>query len=669
MEASTSKSPIRENATNFPAKLRRKIVRTYMLVTEIVAFVVGLCQSGKTGKSVDVMMTKVVPSVVNYVCFLTQSGNASIVKQTVDRLMSREDVDDSFTTIGDYKEVNNVIGNTIIVGQYITYVRDKMVSLLRKDIDIIGNIIIIIDEVDQGETSMSSINGRLGFIDTIGDIARVYNKRVNIIVMTASAAFMCKKINECNYEPIRGGIVQRMKEEDITGIYKAPIGNEYAGTEYFLNKPENIKYFEQPQKTKDQSPIEYASELNDVVVSQARLIPDEKRKYTLFAANHLIVSHIDLAQKLIDESIYNVAITFNSDGKPGSRKMLYKSTITGETKTVEIPEKIVFDSIKKDKISVRNLTNNDGRKVVLESKDVTVQHIYQAILGVQMPDMNREDRLIIDRLRTFLLRDINSNNRLRLDDFPLTDNIRLAFVAGHLVGRGITIQNKNARFLFSSFVITTKSGKEKNEGSYNYQRFGRMFGYYADFFDKINPIILCGVDSFADSIANTDVVEEISPEDGVLYKIGDIVSSRMYYEARKNALRKIAESEKRKYQVKEEENDAGPSNRSPSTSDYNFDDNEEEEEYDPIEVKRIQDVYKRAEIVRSFVNVLMKYETPIKFEILHKESRYKGDVKAFKSNILNGGSVKAKYGLIWYYGKTYGGVILTPIARHAIKTL
>lgn len=634
-------------------------------MTEIVAFVIGFCQSGKTGKSIDVMLTKVVPNAVNYVCFLTQSGNSSIEKQTVDRLMGCENVTNIFKNIGNYKEVSNIVGNTIIVGHYITYVRDKMLALLRKDINRVGNIIIIIDEVDQGESAISSIDGRLEFIDYVGDTAREYNKRINIILMTASAAFLCKKINETNYQGTNNGIVQRMKEEEITGIYKAPVGDIYAGTEYFLNKPENIKYFYQLEKDTNQKPAQYAIELNNVVVNQAKLIPEEKRKYTLFAANHLISGHIDLAEKLIREGLYNVALTFNSDGKPGSRKMFYKSTVTNETKFLEIPEKAIFDSIKKEKISVRNLSNDDGRKVVLENRDVTVQHIYQAIIGAEFPDMKREDRLIINRLRIFLLRDATLKNRLTLTDFPSVKNVRFAFVAGHLVGRGITIQNKNARFLFTSFVITTKSGKEKNEGSYNYQRFGRMFGYYADFFDKTNPFIICGVNSFADSIANNDIVEDIIPEDGVLYKIGDIVSSRTFANARKRALRKIKESKTKKEEVKKEEDVASPSVKKNDDTDYSYG----EEEFDPIEVKRIQSVYQRSTIVKSFVNVLMRYEHAIALKTLHEESRYIGDSKAFMSNIFNGGSIKALHGHLWNSGKIFGGVILMPITRFAIKNL
>ena len=48
MQASTSKATI-------ATKLRRRVIRTYMLMTEIVSFVMGLCQSGKTNKTIDVI--------------------------------------------------------------------------------------------------------------------------------------------------------------------------------------------------------------------------------------------------------------------------------------------------------------------------------------------------------------------------------------------------------------------------------------------------------------------------------------------------------------------------------------------------------------------------------------------------------------------------------------
>lgn len=113
----------------------------------------------------------------------------------------------------------------------------------------------------------------------------------------------------------------------------------------------------------------------------------------------------------------------------------------------------------------------------------------------------------------------------RPKDYPVTP--RVALIAGHMAGRGITIQNPLIDFTCTSFCFTdTKNLVQR--GATNAQRFGRACGMLSDVFSRPGrmPILIATEGILQDAIANEKALFEKASliENGSFISLKDLIS-------------------------------------------------------------------------------------------------------------------------------------------------
>jgi hypothetical protein len=113
----------------------------------------------------------------------------------------------------------------------------------------------------------------------------------------------------------------------------------------------------------------------------------------------------------------------------------------------------------------------------------------------------------------------------RPDDFPMIP--RVAMVAGHLAGRGITIQNPYIDFTCTSFCFTDTRDIAQR-GATNSQRFGRACGMLKEIYttqDRM-PVLISTERIMRDALSNETILKEKAGTiaDGTVISLKDLVS-------------------------------------------------------------------------------------------------------------------------------------------------
>jgi hypothetical protein len=126
-------------------------------------------------------------------------------------------------------------------------------------------------------------------------------------------------------------------------------------------------------------------------------------------------------------------------------------------------------------------------------------------------------------------------------DFP-TDP-KVALVAGHLAGRGITIQNPTIAFTCSSFLFTdTKDVAQR--GATNAQRFGRACGMLKEIFTdptKPAPILIATPNIMKDALANEEALTAAAAQhpNGTLIALKDFVTTKDWQKVQRQTKQRL----------------------------------------------------------------------------------------------------------------------------------
>jgi len=117
-------------------------------------------------------------------------------------------------------------------------------------------------------------------------------------------------------------------------------------------------------------------------------------------------------------------------------------------------------------------------------------------------------------------------------------------IAGHLAGRGVTIQNPFIHFACTSFCFAGKRDVAQR-GAQNSQKFGRACGMLSEIFvnKKHTPVLIATQDVVLDAHANEIALRQVSEEKEVCLK--DLISRADWMRAMK-ASRESMKGEKQK---------------------------------------------------------------------------------------------------------------------------
>lgn len=479
-------------------------INSHIIEDETIIFINALTQSGKTRYFINLIDSNIDKENTNLVIVITQSNNISVRDQTIKRIKKSNIIntipDEKILISKEFINVKKSDKSYCVVDFFHSRNIQNILSTLPRLDNMWDNIILVIDEIDQG-----NLKGRLDFIESFNNIV---GNNFKLIIVTATGAKLCTTFPDedtQNADYRNGGTVYNMMHRSVCSLHTISIGSNYTGLDYFLDNPSSYECI--------------IGNLSDKIRNS---IPSQKKKLTLVVNSIYQKDHDNIIRDLIETDVYTMGIALDGSASSTKRNIYYKKT-DNTIATFIINEADIFKSIKNSRL--RYYDPIDDRWFLIREEDVSVQHIYQAIIQKESETyyslISGKDKNIINSLRTYLA----ITNKIPIDEFPQERNIIVA--AGLYASRGITIQSKEAMFIFSSFVFLSTL-KSEDKGADDYQKIGRMTGYYKEEYNVIKPVLLASNKILSSARANANLVEEkrnISyVHTGEFQKLSEIIS-------------------------------------------------------------------------------------------------------------------------------------------------
>lgn len=443
-----------------------------------ISLITGYMQSGKTKKTFKVINEKVKEASGNtLVLFVTQFNNSQVVNQTFQRSINDPDITDvidaeDILICDDTKEKKFIVRkNAMVIGFWHSRNVKTMLKVVKDNTWY--NILVVIDEADQGGNE--GFKKRMKFIDNVFKNTNGFVKMIFITATIANLSFEADSFITKNkkYEYVK---TQRFISSFDTPIdfHFAEPPNDYLSPAWLLeNAWEELAIAEKD----DDDIIEYISR-----------IPTEKKKLMLYIASVVKDDHELSSIALLEKEEFNICVIMNSE-KPGKYAVKYKNT-EGEIKDW------IVDSVKVGKYAKEGLFEPE----IHSSTDYTLSHLLHIII------YNKKNITCSGIEKKKLLKLTKYMNIIKPDDFP--KNPIAAIIAGHVAGRGISIQNQAINFVFSSYVFVESADKAQ-KGAINAQKVGRACGLLLEYVNNFNikPILLTSKKAMIETLANMAVID------------------------------------------------------------------------------------------------------------------------------------------------------------------
>jgi hypothetical protein len=260
-------------------------------------------------------------------------------------------------------------------------------------------------------------------------------------------------------------------------------------------------------------------------------ISDDQKEFTLVVITNKREEHLKIAEKLLRNKGYNIAIIMNSEQNK-NYKVLYKSDIETMTNIKEwhLPyTKIEILAERGDLSLYKKVPTNIDNKF-----DITMSYMLQAAIFMDTDiDYNRIQHNVCAKEYVKLCALNNAitssssvgKTNARPSDWP--QKPKVALIAGAIAGRGNTFQNQMIDLVFTSFIFAGESDT-KQCGALNAQRFGRACGLLGDIFIHKNrrPTVVITEEVLRDALANEIALYEKAKEikDGTMIALKDLIS-------------------------------------------------------------------------------------------------------------------------------------------------
>ena len=183
-----------------------------------------------------------------------------------------------------------------------------------------------------------------------------------------------------------------------------------------------------------------------------------------------------------------------------------------------------------DMETFRNNTKKIVKSGIEQKEDYTLSHMLQSALFMMT---DAEDRIkknvcLQEYVKLECISNAISNlpkKQRRPNDYPMAP--RVALIAGHMAGRGITIQNPVIDFTCTSFCFTDTRDTVQR-GATNTQRFGLACGMLMHVFARSGrqPILIATDGIMQDALANEAALREKASSivNGSLISLKDLVT-------------------------------------------------------------------------------------------------------------------------------------------------
>jgi len=385
-----------------------------------------------------------------------------------------------------------------------------------------NNIIVVIDEVDQAGSC--GVSSRMQFVDNIENVCGT--SKVQAILITASVANLSKcmcKLATNSLQPFpSGSLVHDIVHEKVVKHEFAEPHPNYVGPSWFIENNTWIR-LQFPPKSKDMSTDDYKELQETTILKHLNALTPEQKTLTLVVTSTKTSDHRMLAHQLFSVG-YNVVVELN--GKNNRDYTVLFLNTDQEVQEWLIPYQSIESAANRG-----DLEDFDHNDAILSSgihsmNDLTLGHILQSALFMKTDRMQLIRRHVCDQ-EFFKLQAVSNRianlhrTKKRPSQYP--SHPRVALVAGHLAGRGISIQNPYIDFVCTSFLFTD-SKDVVQRGATNCQRFGRACGMMKEIFgvEGRSPVLIATEAIIKDAVANQAILKDNMDESMICLK--DFVS-------------------------------------------------------------------------------------------------------------------------------------------------
>ena len=384
-----------------------------------------------------------------------------------------------------------------------------------------------------------------------------------------------------------------------------------------------------PKKTVDVTREMYATMREEVVMEAVYTLPDAAKELTLMVTSTRTCDHRSLAERLY-RSGYNVTVEMNGTNAKNFR-VCYVNKSAGIS-VWDIPFKQI--DLKADKGDLESYTDRERNIVdtgIFGKEDYTMAHVLQSALFM----MTDAEKRIVANVSVEEFRKLEAiagyiammDKKLRRPkDYPKVP--RVALIAGHLAGRGITFQNPGIDFTCTSFCFTDTRDMIQR-GAVNTQRFGRACGQLMDVFAREGrkPVLIATEGIMKDALANEEALREKaeSIENGTLISLKDLVTKADWDRVVKKTKEAMMMEERSKKKLEK----GG-------------------EIVDGVCIKDLQRYVKTKKMLLGrMIRFLDAQEGPVTIGEFKEAIGYEKSMKQFINNVDNGRGVNTQYGKLW----------------------
>jgi hypothetical protein len=388
-----------------------------------------------------------------------------------------------------------------------------------------------------------------------------HNTQIQLVLITATVANLSKTIYYISKKntdhPSR--LINDIIHDKVVEHHFVPPPTSYVGPSWFIDSYQKLVF---PSPLPDHTPHQYQNIKNNIIVSTLANLSPHAKRLSLIVTSTRTDDHRTITLPLIQHCGYNVVVELN-----GTNNKNYIIHYVSDNSTVINTWEIPFTSL-------QSLADTNSLSTILSSttpptqvptrinqkEDLSLSHILQASLFmmtehepmIKESTSQEEFNKLLAISRALTSPHFHPSKR-RPIDFPT--NPKVALVAGHLAGRGITIQNPTIAFTCSSFLFTdTKDASQR--GATNAQRFGRACGMLKEIFtdpSKPAPILIATPAIMKDALANEQALSAAASQhpNGTLIALKDLITTKDWQKAQRETKQRIkALDEKNKAPLK-----------------------------------------------------------------------------------------------------------------------
>lgn len=602
-------------------------------------------QAGKTWKCFEVLTQKLKENANDknvLVLFVTQANCITSASQVIQRASKVLPVDHICRSAKQMPEVSGG-GHYMVVDFWNSRNINNMIRYLQGAACGWHQVVIVIDECEQG--GLTGVKTRLDFVVNIEKIcSRWKGCEVSVMMITATVANLSKtilKIAKDNPIKFSRGVVGDLLHKSVVANFFAKPHETYVPASWYKDAKDNTgnpvwRKLMFIKKESDMTTGEYMKIKENHILQTIGGLSHTAKELCLIVTSTRVQDHSDMADKLYRIG-FNVCVELNGTNNKNFRVNYVDEG--GNIRMWNIPYNIIEN--KADKGDLKTFYNHTKKLTasgILQKEDLSLSHMLQAALfmGTNADERIRENITMdeYNKLDAIFGAMCHLDGSLRRpDDYPVIP--RVALIAGHLAGRGISIQNPFIDFTCTSFCFTDTRDIVQR-GASNTQRFGRACGMLRDVFARKDraPVLIATEAILQDAIANEKtLMDKISTiSEGERISLKDLVSKMDWDKVMKDVKRSFKVKVKiinKKKEVNQEDT---------------------ENEIDGVNPNNLMQYFKSPNLlVGKMIRYLYKQDEKITFEEFKCGIAYDKSDQQFLSNIKNGMSINSCYGKIWNF--------------------